>query len=168
MPSAAPVIGAAGAARAVERALAGRGERGGPGMVEVERDGERLALEMTPVWRAKPDGGKSWQLGFGNAAATLPAHDAVLRLNPIAAVPAAVRETGYQARQLFEMATAVPARIARIDDKVGSLKPGLAADLFLLRGDVSKPFDALAAARRRQQASRALDCRPRPGLPSRP
>ena len=79
------------------------GERGGPGMVEVERDGERLALEMTPVWRAKPDGGKSWQLGFGNAAATLPAHDAVLRLNPIAAVPAAVRETGYQARQLFEM-----------------------------------------------------------------
>jgi regulator of sigma E protease len=79
------------------------GERGGPGMVEVERDGERLALEMTPVWRAKPDGGKSWQLGFGNAAATLPAHDAVLRLNPIAAVPAAVRETGYQARQQFEM-----------------------------------------------------------------
>src|SRR5690606_23735242 len=35
------------------------GERGGPGMVEVERDGERLALEMTPAWRARPDGGNS-------------------------------------------------------------------------------------------------------------
>ena len=49
-------------------------------------------------------------------------------------------------QQLFEMATAVPARIARIDDKVGSLKPGLYADLFLLRGDTAKPFDALAGA----------------------
>ena len=51
------------------------------------------------------------------------------------------------AQQLFEMSTSVPARIARIDDKVGSLKPGLFADLFLLRGDASKPFDALAAAK---------------------
>lgn len=51
------------------------------------------------------------------------------------------------AKQLFEMATLVPARIARIDDKTGSLKPGLAADLFLLRGDTANPFDALAAAK---------------------
>ena len=79
------------------------GERGGPGMVEVERDGERLALEMVPVWRDKPGGGKSWQLGFANAAATRPAPDAVLRLNPIAAIPAAIEETGYQVRQLFAM-----------------------------------------------------------------
>lgn len=50
-------------------------------------------------------------------------------------------------RQLFEMATAIPARIARIDDKVGSLKPGMYADLFVLAGDASKPFAALAAAR---------------------
>ncbi len=50
-------------------------------------------------------------------------------------------------QQLFEMATSIPARIARIDDKAGSLKPGLAADLFLLRGDASKPFDALVTAR---------------------
>ena len=32
-----------------------------------------------------------------------PAHDAVLRLDPLAAIPAAVRETGYQVRQLFAM-----------------------------------------------------------------
>lgn len=51
------------------------------------------------------------------------------------------------AQRLFEMATAIPARIAHIDDKTGSLKPGLAADLFLLRGDTSKPFDALVSAK---------------------
>ena len=50
------------------------------------------------------------------------------------------------AKQLFEMATIVPARIARIDDKVGSLAAGLRADLFLLRSDVANPFDALAGA----------------------
>jgi len=50
------------------------------------------------------------------------------------------------AKQLFEMATIVPARIARIDDKVGSLAPGLYADLFLLRGDTADVFAALAGA----------------------
>ena len=79
------------------------GERGGPGMVEVERDGERLALELTPTRRRNPDGSSSWLLGIGNAAAKRPAHDAVLRLNPIAAIPASIRETGYQVQQLFAM-----------------------------------------------------------------
>ena len=50
-------------------------------------------------------------------------------------------------QQLFEMATAVPARIAKIDDKVGSLAPGLYADLFIVRGDTTKPFDTLASAK---------------------
>jgi hypothetical protein len=44
-------------------------------------------------------------------------------------------------------ATAIPARIARIDDKVGSLKAGLFADLFVLTGDGSQPFGTLAQAR---------------------
>lgn len=52
----------------------------------------------------------------------------------------------FTAKQLFEMATAVPARTARIDDKVGALKPGLYADLFLLQGDAGAPYDALAKA----------------------
>ncbi len=69
------------------------------------------------------------------------------------------------ARQLFEMATAVPARIARIDDKVGSLKPGLAADLFLLRGDVSNPFDALAAAKPQDVTLTMIDGVPLFGIP---
>jgi cytosine/adenosine deaminase-related metal-dependent hydrolase len=49
----------------------------------------------------------------------------------------------FSSQQLFEMATSIPARIAHIDDKVGSIQPGLFADLFLLRGDATQPFDAL-------------------------
>lgn len=52
----------------------------------------------------------------------------------------------FTAKQLFEMATAVPAKAARIDDKVGALKPGLYADLFLLRGNAAAPYDALVNA----------------------
>ena len=79
------------------------GERGGSGMVEVERDGERLALELTPMQRKNPDGSTTWLLGVGNAASSRPAPDAVLRLNPLAAIPAAIKETGYQVQQLFAM-----------------------------------------------------------------
>ncbi len=38
----------------------------------------------------------------------------------------------FTSRQLFEMASAVPARVARIDDKVGTLAAGMLADLFLV------------------------------------
>ncbi|HWS77316.1 MAG TPA: RIP metalloprotease RseP [Thermomonas sp.] len=79
------------------------GERGGTGMVEVERDGERLALELTPIPRRNADGTSTWLLGVANGAASRPLPDAVLRLNPIAAIPAAIDETGYQIRQLFAM-----------------------------------------------------------------
>ena len=72
-------------------------------MVEVERDGERLALELAPARRTLADGSTHWLLGVANAASTRPAHDAVLRLNPLAAIPAAIDETGYQVRQLFQM-----------------------------------------------------------------
>jgi cytosine/adenosine deaminase-related metal-dependent hydrolase len=49
-------------------------------------------------------------------------------------------------RDLFKMATSIPARIARIDDKVGSLQPGLLADFFVLKSNSSNPFAALAQA----------------------
>lgn len=52
----------------------------------------------------------------------------------------------FSPQQLFEMATSIPARIARIDDKVGAIQNGLFADVFLLRGDTTKPFDALVNA----------------------
>jgi len=53
----------------------------------------------------------------------------------------------FSNQQLFEMATSIPARIAHIDDKVGTIQPGLFADLFLLRGDTTQPFDALVQSK---------------------
>lgn len=53
----------------------------------------------------------------------------------------------FSDRDLFEMSTAIPARVAGIDDKVGSLKEGLYADLFVLAGDISQPYVALANAK---------------------
>jgi hypothetical protein len=46
-------------------------------------------------------------------------------------------------RQLFEMATRIPAEIARVDKEVGSLAPGLRADLFLLRSPNPDAYTAL-------------------------
>jgi cytosine/adenosine deaminase-related metal-dependent hydrolase len=49
-------------------------------------------------------------------------------------------------RDLFEMSTATPARMARIEDKVGTIQVGRYADLFVLKGDATQPFAALAGA----------------------
>jgi 5-methylthioadenosine/S-adenosylhomocysteine deaminase len=38
----------------------------------------------------------------------------------------------FSARQLVEMASSVPARVARIDDKVGTIAPGMLADFFIV------------------------------------
>jgi cytosine/adenosine deaminase-related metal-dependent hydrolase len=46
-------------------------------------------------------------------------------------------------KQLFEMATSVPAKIARIDQEVGSLVVGLRADLFLLKSGNPDAYNAL-------------------------
>jgi len=53
----------------------------------------------------------------------------------------------FSNQQLFEMATSIPARIAHIDDKVGTIQPGLLADLFLLRGNAAQPFDSLVQSK---------------------
>ncbi|MDQ3268905.1 MAG: RIP metalloprotease RseP [Pseudomonadota bacterium] len=79
------------------------GERGGVAMIEVQRDGERLALEIQPERRSAGGEPDTWVLGIGSARQETPAMDAVLRLGPVAAVPAAFRETGHQARELFAM-----------------------------------------------------------------
>jgi cytosine/adenosine deaminase-related metal-dependent hydrolase len=50
-------------------------------------------------------------------------------------------------RELLGMSTAIPAQIARIADKVGSIQASRYADLFVLKGDALQPFGALASAR---------------------
>jgi len=66
---------------------------GHPAMIEVDRDGERLALEITPRRWSDAKRGRYWALGVGPAPARIPAYDAKLQFGPVAAVPAALRET---------------------------------------------------------------------------
>lgn len=111
------------------------GERGGAGMVEVERDGERLALELTPQRKIGADGRAQWILGITNAPPAPAPHDAVLRLTPLAAIPAAVRETGFQARQLLDMiGRAVSGQVSMQNTVSGPLTIARAANDFAARG----------------------------------
>jgi 5-methylthioadenosine/S-adenosylhomocysteine deaminase len=59
----------------------------------------------------------------------------------------------FSSRQLVEMASSIPARVARIDDKVGTLAPGMLADFFLVKPPESpnaattpgNPYEAILA-----------------------
>ncbi|MEP6907375.1 MAG: RIP metalloprotease RseP [Pseudoxanthomonas sp.] len=71
------------------------GAKGGVAMIEVERKGERLALDIQPAWQRHPTTGKqSWSLGIQSAQQYQPAYDAKQQFGPLAAIPAAFRETG--------------------------------------------------------------------------
>ncbi|HQQ58441.1 MAG TPA: RIP metalloprotease RseP, partial [Thermomonas sp.] len=111
------------------------GARGGPGMVEVERDGERLALELTPRRMQGNDGQPHWILGVTNAAPVEPPHDAVLKLGLVAAVPAAVQETGYQAKQIVDMVMRAVSGKDSVQNTVsGPITIARAANDFASRG----------------------------------
>jgi cytosine/adenosine deaminase-related metal-dependent hydrolase len=54
----------------------------------------------------------------------------------------------FSARQLVEMASSVPARVARIDDKVGTISAGLYADFFLVKSEKpgsGNPYEQIVA-----------------------
>ena len=68
-------------------------EGAGSGMVEVERAGARLALEITPTRRAEGEPGGDWVLGIAPPPAAPADYDAEVRHGPLAAVPAALRAT---------------------------------------------------------------------------
>lgn len=50
---------------------------------------------------------------------------------------------GMPALQALRAATSIDARILRMDDKIGSVKPGLLADLIAVRGDPSRDIHAV-------------------------
>lgn len=80
------------------------GDRGGVGMVEVQRDGDRLALEIKPKQTTNPEGKTYWALGIAEPRTQpMPAYDAKLRYGPLAAVPAAFSETWKLASDSFAM-----------------------------------------------------------------
>ena len=116
-------------------AVAALAARGGPGMVEIERDGARLALELTPVRLDVGNGKSIWAIGIINAAASPPKTDAVLRMGPLAAVPGAFRETGFQVKQLYEMvARAFAGKVSVQNTVAGPLTIAKAANDFASRG----------------------------------
>jgi regulator of sigma E protease len=82
------------------QALAQRGE---PGMIEVERDGDRLALEIQPKATRNPDGTTTAVLGIKSGEIRMPPFDALRRYGPLEAVPMAFAETGHLARDTVGM-----------------------------------------------------------------
>ena len=113
------------------------GERGGEAMVEVERDGERLALEMAPRQIDLPDGrGRYWAFGIAPPRdLPLPPKDALQRYGPFDAVPAALRELGHQAGQLVAMiGRAFTGRVAIENTVAGPITIARAANTYASQG----------------------------------
>ena len=65
-----------------------------------------------------------------------------------------LQEIGYVARRyklftperLVSMATSVPAQLSRLNEHIGSLSPGMLADLIVVRGNTGNPFQAVVQA----------------------
>ena len=98
------------------------GARGEGGMVEVDRDGERLALHVVPT-RATVDGDPEpfWALGIEPDTGGGPAYDATLRHGALAALPAATRETWRLARDTVGMVWRMVAGRASVENISGPI-----------------------------------------------
>ena len=111
------------------------GERGGSAMVEVERAGDRLALELQPKLMQTDAGAAYWALGVASAAVAEPPMDAELRYGPVAAVPAALRESAHQAGQLFAMiGRAFSGRVSVQNTVAGPITIARAANAYAAHG----------------------------------
>jgi hypothetical protein len=56
------------------------------------------------------------------------------------------RYKAFSAQQIVSMATNIPAKLSRLDNQIGALEPGKAADIVVVQGDASKPFDSIVQA----------------------
>ena len=111
------------------------GEAGATGMVEVEREGERLALEIAPRLAEDPERGDFWMLGIESDRSQAPPRDAVQRHGPIAAVPVALRETVHLTGQLFGMlGRAFSGRVAIENTVAGPITIARAANAYANMG----------------------------------
>ena len=111
------------------------GTDGGTAMIEVERDGERLALELAPRLVQDPDRGEFWMLGIESDRGQLPEKDALQRYGPVAAVPAALRETAHLTGQLFGMiGRAFSGRVAIENTVAGPITIARATNAYASQG----------------------------------
>ncbi len=111
------------------------GEAGGRGMIEVERDGERLALEISPELVDDPARGEFWMLGIESDRGNAPPRDALQRYGPVAAVPAALRETAHLTGQLVGMiGRAFSGRVAIENTVAGPITIARATNAYASQG----------------------------------
>lgn len=111
------------------------GQRGGGAMVEVERDGERLALEVEPGRVEREDGTPHWVLGVAAARPDVPAKDALLRHGPLRALPAALAEGWHQAGEMVAMiGRAFTGRVAVENTVAGPVTIARAANAYADQG----------------------------------
>ncbi len=110
------------------------GERGGPGMIEVEREGERLAIELEPRRSTDPARAGAWELGIVLAPPQAPAYDAVQRYGPLAALPVALRETGRLASDSLGMMRRMVTGEASVKNLSGPVTIARAANASAKRG----------------------------------
>lgn len=111
------------------------GGSGGAGMIEVERDGDRLALEIVPRLTEDAGRGEFWALGIQPQRGDPPPRDAMQRYGPAAAVPAALRETAHLTGQLFGMiGRAFSGRVAVENTVAGPITIARAANAYAQQG----------------------------------
>ncbi len=112
------------------------GGRGGNAMIEVERKGERLALDIVPRRMKHAQTGEDyWGLGVQAARPAEPAKDALLRYGPIDAVPAALRESAHQTQELFAMiGRAFSGRVSVQNTVAGPITIARAANAYAHHG----------------------------------
>jgi regulator of sigma E protease len=116
------------------------GPSGGSGEIVVERAGQRVSQQLAPkrmrVGNERgPVGEAPWRLGVTPAQASVLPKDAILRYGPIDAVPAALRETKFQTRELFEMfARAFDGRLEVKNAVSGPIGIARAANLYAKNG----------------------------------
>jgi regulator of sigma E protease len=111
------------------------GERSGRGMVEVERDGQRLAFEVSPKPLRRESGQVDWVLGVEAALPPAPVKDAVLRYGPLEAVPSALHETRLLADELFGMiGRAFSGRVSVENTVAGPITIARAANAYAAHG----------------------------------
>ncbi|MFN4161274.1 MAG: RIP metalloprotease RseP [Stenotrophomonas sp.] len=110
------------------------GQRGGPGMIEVQRGGERLALELTPRQGKDAQGAPVWQIGIGFAQPSAPVYDAKLQYGPLAAVPVALRETARMAGDSLGMMRRIVTGNASLQNISGPVTIARVANVSAQRG----------------------------------
>jgi regulator of sigma E protease len=112
------------------------GERGGEAMIEITRDGERMAFPLQPLPATNDDGTRAWRLGVeAPRNLALPAKDALQRYGPVAAIPVAFREVGHLTGQLVGMVgRAFTGRLAVENTVAGPLTIARAANTYAQQG----------------------------------